>query len=340
MRAMVLDEYGGPFRRAEVDVPKPGPGEALMRIRSTGVGLTLQNIRLGRLGPIQFPRIIGHETAGDIVEVGPGVDDLRPGDRCVVHFYLTCGKCKWCLVGRETLCSNHRGYVGVAVDGAFAEYIKLPARNFLPIPPEVDYEAAAVAADAICTPWHCFTKRARVGPLDDVLIIGAGGGVAIHAVQVAKLFGARVIAADISEEKLALARQYGADIGINVRERPLPQAVREVTDGEGVDVCVDFVGSPATAQDGIASLGTSGTYVIIGVEPGTFPFNITQLILPELTLTGSRYSSRQELRESIDLVARGLVKPVVGARVALEDVGQLFDMLEKGTLLGRGAIVY
>jgi D-arabinose 1-dehydrogenase-like Zn-dependent alcohol dehydrogenase len=178
-----------------------------------------------------------------------------------------------------------------------------------------------------------------VGPLDDVLIIGAGGGVAIHAVQVAKLFGARVIAADISEEKLALAKQYGADVGINVREKPLPQAVREVTDGEGVDVCVDFVGSPTTAQDGIATLGTAGTYVIIGVEPGTLPFNITQLILPELTLTGSCYSSRQELPETIDLVARGLVRPVVGARVAPEDVGQLFDMLERGALLGRGAIV-
>src|SRR3990172_8255482 len=117
MRAMMLDEYGGRFRRAEVDVPKPGPGEALMKIRSCGVGLTLQNVRLGRVGQINFPRIIGHEAAGDIVELGPGVEGLREGERCLVYFYMTCGRCKWCLVGRETLCSDHRGYVGIGVEG-------------------------------------------------------------------------------------------------------------------------------------------------------------------------------------------------------------------------------
>lgn len=340
MRAMFLDEYGGRFRRGEADVPKPGPGEALMQVRAVGVGLTLQNIRLGRLDPITFPRILGHEAAGDIVEIGPGVENVQVGDRCTVYFYLTCGHCKWCRIGRETLCSNRRGNVGVAVDGAFAEYLKLPAENFIRLPHGLDYEAAAVAADAVCTPWHCLKERARVKPLDDVLIFGAGGGVGIHAVQMAKLFGGRVIAVDISEEKLDLARRYGADATINSRTRSVPNATRELTDGKGVEVCLDFVGLPQTAQEGIDSLGTAGTYVVIGVQPGTFPFNVTRLIRPELVITGARYSTKQELVETLDLVARGLIQPVVGKRVPLEEVQTLFDMLEAETLLGRGALTF
>ncbi|MFQ5880737.1 MAG: alcohol dehydrogenase catalytic domain-containing protein, partial [Dehalococcoidia bacterium] len=168
MRAMLLDEPGGRLRRAEVDVPKIGPGEALLRVRSCGVGLTLSHIREARGPNVKFPRIIGHEVAGDIEEVGPGVEGLTPGDRCLVHFYLFCGCCKWCRVGRETLCSDLRGNVGVVVDGGFAEYIKLPAQTFIPIPDNLDYEAAAVTADAICTPWHCMKERAKVKPLDDV----------------------------------------------------------------------------------------------------------------------------------------------------------------------------
>ncbi|MFQ5880505.1 MAG: alcohol dehydrogenase catalytic domain-containing protein, partial [Dehalococcoidia bacterium] len=155
MRAMILDEPGGRLRRAEVDVPSPGPGEALMKMRSCGVGLTLSHTRERTAPTVKVPRIIGHEVAGDIVEVGPDVDYLHEGDRCLVYYYLNCGRCKWCRVGRETLCSDLRGNVGVAVDGGFAEYIKLPAANFIRIPDELGYEAAGVTADAVCTPWHC-----------------------------------------------------------------------------------------------------------------------------------------------------------------------------------------
>ncbi|MFQ5879365.1 MAG: alcohol dehydrogenase catalytic domain-containing protein, partial [Dehalococcoidia bacterium] len=230
--------------------------------------------------------------------------------------------------------------VGVTVDGAFAEYIKLPAANFIRIPDELDYEAAGVTADAVCTPWHCMKERAKVKPLDDVMIIGAGGGVGIHAVQMAKLFGGRVIGVDISEAKLELARQYGADAVINARGESVAEAARRLTDGKGVEACVDFVGLPQTAAAGIDSLGRAGTYVIIGVQPGTFPLNITRLIGPEQVITGSRYSTKQELAETIEVVARGLVKPVVGQRVPLEEVGSLFEMLESETLPGRGALTF
>jgi D-arabinose 1-dehydrogenase-like Zn-dependent alcohol dehydrogenase len=336
---MLLDEPGGRLRRAVVDIPTPGPNEALLKVRSAGVGLTLAHIREATGPTVKFPRIIGHEIAGDIVDVGSGVAILSEGKRCLVHFYLNCWNCKWCRIGRETLCSNLRGNVGTVVDGGFAEYVKLPYQNFIPIPPEMGYEAAAVTADAICTPWHVMKSRAHVKPLDDVLVIGAGGGVGIHAVQVAKLFGARVIAVDISEEKLALCKQYGADEVINSRTHDISQEAHRLTDGKGVEVCADFVGAPETAESGITALSTAGTFVIVGVEPGAFPFNITRL-LQEQVITGNRYCSYEEMREVIQVVARGLVKPVVTKRVALEDVEEALDTISRQTLLGRAAISF
>ncbi|MFQ5879213.1 MAG: zinc-binding dehydrogenase, partial [Dehalococcoidia bacterium] len=190
------------------------------------------------------------------------------------------------------------------------------------------------------TPWHCMKERAKVKPLDDVLIIGAGGGVGIHAVQMAKLFGGRVIAVDISEAKLALCQQCGADAVIHGRDQDIAQEARRLTDGKGVEACVDFAGLPQTAEAGILSLATGGTYVIVGVEPGTFPFNITRLISGEYTITANRYCGMQEMREVIQVVAKGLVKPVVTKRVALEEVEEAFAMLANQTLLGRAAIPF
>jgi propanol-preferring alcohol dehydrogenase len=340
MKAMVMHDWGERFRLEERPLPHPGPGEALMRVRAAGVGLTLINMRNGRLGGT-VPRVMGHELGGDIVEVGPGVNDISVGDRCAVYFYLTCNRCRWCRGGRETLCENFRGYVGAARDGGFAEYVCLPAENFLPIPDGLSYEAAAVAADAVNTNWHCMRERARINPHDSVLLIGAGGGVGIHGVQVAKLFGAHIIAADISDEKLELARHWGADEAINVRKvaDPAREAMR-LTGGKGVDAAVDYVGHGETFKFAIDSLTTSGRAVVIGVGKGEVSFNPFMLVMTEQIITGSRHSTRTELIESMDVMARGLVKPVVGMRVPFTEVETIFDALKNETLLGRGSLTY
>jgi len=339
MRAMVLREWGGRLLLEERPVPDPGPGEALLRVRSAGVGLTLSHIKAGRFGG-SVPRIIGHEVAGDIVQVGPGVPEERIGERCLVYFYLNCGNCRFCLANRETLCLRHKGLVGVVTDGGYAGYLSLPARNFIPIPPELDYADAAVTADAICTPWHCFTKRAPITPLDDVLIVGAGGGVGVHGVAMAKLFGARVIAADVSDAKLDLARQAGADEAINVRTQPLPAAVHDLTEGKGVEVCVDFAGFPGTIEDGLQSLAVAGRLVVIGVQTGESRFQGPNLVRSEQTITGSRYSTKLEMRESIALVAAGKIRPVITERVPLARVNDIFDLLAEELLLGRAVLTF
>jgi propanol-preferring alcohol dehydrogenase len=340
MRAMVVPRWGEPSTLKEVAEPVAGVGEAVMKIRAGGVGLTLINMRTGRSGG-STPRIMGHELAGDIVSVGEGVTNVKVGQRCAVYFYLSCGACRWCRGGRETLCERMGGHVGVHCDGGFADLVKLPAGNFLPIPDELDYEAAALAADAVNTNWHCMRERARLDPHCEVALIGAGGGVGIHGVQVARLFGARVIAVDVSDEKLALARQWGADETINVREvNDLTAAIRKATGGRGVDAAVDYVGASETFQAAIDSLAIGGRAVAIAAMPHAVTLNTRHLVHGEREITGSRHSTRAEFIETMEIMARGLVKPVVGMRTHFTEVEHVLDEIVAQRVPGRGAVTY
>ena len=340
MRAMAVRQWGGQFVQEQRPDPTPGPGEALMKVRAGGVGLTLVKMRTGMYGGAA-PRVMGHELGGDIVAVGTGVDNVKAGDRCGVYFYLNCGHCRWCRNGRETLCTAWKGFVGVHIDGGYADYVCLPAGNFIKIPAGLDYEGAAMACDAVNTNWHCMRERAAISAHDDVLLIGAAGGVGIHGVQVAKLFGARVIAVDISEEKLALCKLWGADAVINVRAvEDVAATVKKLTDGKGVEAAVDYVGSPQTFQTAIDALATAGRAVVIGGTPGTVNVTPINLVLSEKIVTGSRHSTRAELIETMDIMARGLVKPVITKRVHFTEVEELFQDLIHERLIARGAVTY
>ena len=340
MRAMVVGKWGEAFKIEDRPDPQPAPGEAVMKVRAAGVGLTLVTMRTGIFGGTA-PRIMGHELGGDIIAVGDGVENVKMGQRCAVYFYLNCGHCRWCRNGRETLCENHGGYVGVHRDGGYAEFVSLPSENFLPIPDNLDYEGAAIAADAVNTPWHCMRERAQINPHDDVMLVGAGGGVGIHGVQVAKIFGARVIAVDISEEKLELASKWGADEVVNFRAiEDLAVEAKRLTDGKGVDAAIDFVGKPETFQACIDGLAVGGRAVVIGAQPGDVKINPVNLVITEQIVTGSRHSTRAELIETMNIMARGLVTPVVGKRLHFTEVEELFKDLQDEKLLGRGALTY
>ena len=340
MRAMVVRKWGEAFKLEERLDPQPAPGEAVMKVRAAGVGLTLVTMRTGIFGGTA-PRVMGHELGGDIIAVGDGVENVKMGQRCAVYFYLNCGHCRWCRNGRETLCEKHGGYVGVHRDGGYAEFVSLPSENFLPIPDNLDYEGAAIAADAVNTPWHCMRERAQINPHDDVMLVGAGGGVGIHGVQVAKVFGARVIAVDISEEKLELASKWGADEVVNFRAiEDLAAEAKRLTDGKGVDAAIDFVGKPETFQACIDGLAVGGRAVVIGAQPGDVKVNPVNLVITEQIVTGSRHSTRAELIETMNIMARGLVTPVVGKRLHFTEVEVLFQDLQDEKLLGRGALTY
>lgn len=341
---MVLREPGKPFVEEEYPDPVAGPGEAVAKILACGAGLTIHHARMGRVPGVDYPLIIGHEITAVITAVGEGVEGLREGDAVTAHFYVTCGRCKWCLINRETLCENFTGYIGRQVQGAYAEYIKLPARNFIKIPAGLDYEKDAaevsVICDAIATPYKV-TRRARIAPLENVAVIGAGGGVGIHMVMMAKWAHARVIAVDVAANKLGKCRDVGADEAVDASQGDVAGALMDLTGGKGVDVVVDFVSSASSMEAGVQSLGIGGRLVTLGGTGQSFQAAARNMVTKELELLGSRYCSKQELKESLDLVARGDVWPVVTETYAfnVDEVEKVHERLEVAAVTGRAVIV-
>lgn len=340
MKAMVMKEWNGPYELEDRPIPEVGPLDVLIKIKACGIGYTLTNLRAGRLGG-SVPRIIGHEIGGIVEDIGPMVTTCKPGDRVCVSFYLTCGHCKWCVNGRETLCENFGGYVGAAIDGGFAEYAKIPERNVLPIPEGIGFAEAGVTTDAVATNWHVFKERCKTKPNDRVLVVGAGGGVGIHTVQVAKVFGAHVIGVDVSDEKLELAEKYGADEVINVAGKEMSQEIMKITAGGGVDAVVDMVCTKQTLKEDIKSLGVGGTLVVVGVpqDVTSLDFEPMRLLRDELNLTGCRCATRQEIKESLELVRRGVIRPAVINTFPLDEANRVQEFIDNMELLGRTAFV-
>lgn len=343
MKALVLHEWGGSLKLEEMPIPKVGSREALVKVRACGIGLTLNWIREGKMGG-SVPRIIGHEVAGEVVEIGGQVTNVKVGERVCVYFYLTCGTCEFCRKNRETLCRNFRGYVGAVIDGGYAEYVKLPGENLLPIPDELSFEAAAIIPDAIGTPLHAVRERAQVKPPDTVIVVGAGGGVGIHTVQIAKLCGGWVIAVDTSDEKLAKTRELGADAVINDSKENFVEEAKRLTGGKGVDVVIDFVCTTDTLNKGIRSLDRGGRLVCMAVghtDPGEAILAVSPwyIVANELVLTGSRCITKQELVESIEVVRRGQIKPVITRTFSLEEVEDAHKLLAEGKIFGRAMLV-
>ena len=346
MKAMVLEKFGAALELKEVPVPKPGPNEALIKVGACGIGLTVVSMIATPGRVTSYPRIPGHEIAGTIVEVGAEVRIFRPGQRVTNHFYLTCGNCRYCRSGRETLCENFRGNVGAACDGGYAEYVVLPERNLVPIPDGVTDVDAAVASDAIATPYHACHKEAQISPGDDVLVTGAGGGVGVHMVQMARLCGGRVIAAEVSEEKLALAQEMGADEIIDARNGGILKQVRALTGGRGVDAAIDIVASSETLQACFESLAPAGRMVIIGSRPksvfgteSTFTVNAQEYLKQAQEIHGSKYVNNEEILRTLQLVKHKRIKAVVGRTFRLEQVEEAHELLRRNQIAGRAAMV-
>jgi len=346
MRAMVLPAFGAPLRLQTVPRPSIGPNDVLLRVRAAGVGLTVVIMTANPGRVTSFPRIPGHEVAGAVVEVGAEVTSVAVGARVVCHFYLTCGACRFCRSGRETLCTAFRGYVGQASDGGYAEYMAVPARNVTPIPSGVSDLDAAIASDAIATPYHACREEARVGPGDTVLIVGAGGGVGIHGVQVAKLCGGWVVGVDITDDKLDAAKAAGADAIVDGRAGDLAAQVRALTGGRGVDAAVDFVAARETLEASLASLARAGRLVIIGSRPSavfgveaTFRVDPGQMLSDMLEIHGSRYVTLTEIQQTLELLRLGRLRPVISRTFPLEGAEEAHELLRQNALIGRAALL-
>jgi len=340
MRAMMLRGPNLPFELVEQPDPVAAAGEAVARVLTCGSGLTIQHAKAGRRR-IPFPRIIGHEITGEIVEVGTGVTGLSVGDAVTAYFYLNCGHCRWCLANFEPLCGNGGGNVGLHCDGGYAEYIKLPAHIFIRLPDGLDYKNHAaeigVITDALATPYKVL-RRARVKAGETVAVIGAGGGLGIHQLMMAKWARARVIAVEVAANKFEACRRAGADAVVNPKSGDVVQALIDLTGGEGVDVVIDYVSTTATLEAGAKALGRHGRLVTLGGAGQPFQASAVDLLNKEQELLGSRYVTRTDVVEACELVARGEVFPLVTELRPLEEAEAVHARVEKGEVIGRAAL--
>src|SRR5262245_5433921 len=340
MKAMLLRGPKLPFELVQVPDPAAGPGEAVARVITCGAGLTIQHVKAGRR-KVQFPRIIGHEIAGEIVEVGAGVTNLKVGDPVTTYFYLNCGHCRWCLQNLQPLCANTGGQVGLECDGAYAEYVKLPAQNFIKLPTGLDHRKhpaeIGVVTDALATPYKVL-RRADVKAGETVAVMGAGGGLGIHQLMMAKWANTRVIAVDTKASKFEACRKAGADEVVDASQGRVVEQLLELTKGQGVDVVVDYVSATSTLEAGARALGRRGRLVTLGGSGKPFTALATDMLNKEQDLLGSRYVTRSEIVESLELVARGEVFPLVTVLRPLEEAEAVHDLVERGEVTGRAVL--
>jgi propanol-preferring alcohol dehydrogenase len=340
MKAMMLRGPNTPFELVQVPDPVAGPGEAVARVITCGAGLTIQHAKAGRR-EIKFPRIIGHEITGEIVAVGAGVSGLKVGDGVTAYFYLNCGHCRFCLSMLEPLCVNCGGNVGLECDGGYAEYIKLPAHIFIKYPETLDYKKhpaeMGVITDALATPYKVL-RHAQIKGGETVAVFGAGGGLGIHQVMMAKWANARVIAVDIATDKFEACRKAGADEIVNPRDGDVVEALRDLTHGAGVDVAIDYVSTTATQEAAVKALGQRGRMVILGGAAQPFQLPARDMLIKEQAVLGSRYVTRVEILEACDLVARGEVWPLVTVVRPMREAEVVHDLVERGQVTGRAVL--
>ncbi|HKT46388.1 MAG TPA: zinc-binding dehydrogenase [Candidatus Acidoferrales bacterium] len=337
MKAIVFHQHGGPEVLKYEEVPKPaiGANDVLVRVRACALNHLDLWVRRGIPG-IQFPlpHIPGSDIAGEIAEIGVGVSGVRVGQKVVLAPGVSCGKCPACVAGLDNRCRQFTN-LGYLIDGGCAELVRAPEVNCLPYPENLSFEEAAAIPLVFQTAWHMLVTRAELQPGDDVLVLGAGSGVGSAAIQIAKFFGARVIATAGSDAKLAKAKELGADDLINHRTQKIRDEVRRLTGKRGVDVVFEHVGA-ATWDDSVASLAPSGRLVTCGATTGyDAKIDLRFLFSRQLSLLGSYMGTKRELQTVMKLVAAGRLKPVVDRIFPLAEAASAHAYLESSSQFGK-----
>ena len=342
MKALILKGPNEPFTFEDVPDPIPQNGEAVAKVLACGSGLTIQHVKAGRT-KVNFPIIIGHEITAEIVDLRGDCGELKVGMPVTAYFYLTCGYCKWCKINRETLCNNFKGYIGRQINGGYAEYISLPAKNFIPIPLSINYKEnpieTGIISDAIATPLKVI-KKARIGITDKVGVIGAGGGLGIHMLRMLNLYNVKTIAIETKQIKEKSCRDSGASEFINPNSNSKKEVIEDFTNNSGLDVVIDFVSSKSSLETGTELLGSGGRLLTLGGSGEFFNIDSGNMLLKEIEIIGSRYCSKQEVIDSLNLVSNGLITPLVTEKVSPYQANDLHERIEKGNVIGRAGIIF
>lgn len=334
MQAVQIQQYGAADTLAIVDVatPTPGPDDVIVRIHAAGVNRLDLLLREGGVFQVPLPRIPGTDFAGEIVEAGAGVDRRRIGERVFAAPILSCGHCEHCLRGEDNRCSQF-GTVGSTIDGGYAQFVRVPARNAVALPEALDYVRGASFALTYATA-AAMLRRGRLAAGEWVMVLGANGGLGYAAVELASAMGARVIAIGRNAGTDEALRRAGAAAVMLAGPRMADEA-RELTGGRGVDLVFEHVGA-ATFEPSVAALAMDGRLVLGGVTTGTTaPLDLKAVFTRRLEVLGCRGSGRRDLDHVLDLVARERVRPCIQQVLPLAQAAQAHRLLESGVTLGK-----
>ena len=337
MRAIVFHQHGPPEVLKYTDAPEPvlRANDVLVRVKACALNHLDLWVRRGLPNvPIPLPHIPGSDIAGEIAKIGADVTNVRVGQKVVLAPLVSCGKCPACLAGLDNYCRQATN-LGYMIDGGCAEFVRAPEVNCLPYPENLKWEEAAAIPLVFQTAWHMLITRAELQPGEDVLILGAGSGVGSAAIQIAKFLGARVIATAGSDEKLAKAKELGANHLVNHKSQKIRDEVRRITNKRGVDVVFEHVGT-ATWEDSLASLAPAGRLITCGATTGyDAKVDLRFLFSRQLSLLGSYMGTKSELHTVMKLVAAGKLKPVVDRVFPLAEAAAAHAYLESGSQFGK-----
>ena len=338
MKAAVIHGYGEAFDTLayeDVRTPAAGPGELVIKIHACGVNHCDTDLRKGLFGvESAMPHVMGVDAAGEVAEVGTGVTRFKEGDRVAPHFMLSCGACDPCLAGRENLCTD-AGVLGVTVWGGYADYVKVRQDHVVRLPDALSYDDAVAGQIPFATAWEALIEVIELRAGETVLVTAAGGGVGSAGVQVAKLAGARVIAAAGSDEKLEKALALGADETINYASRNIGAEARRLTGGRGVDAALEMTGGAILVQS-IDALAPGGRLATIGAHGGErVEIDFIEFFRKHISVHGCGRSTKAQVERVLHLIAAGTLKPVIHRTFDLREAPSAHALMESRNFFGR-----
>ena len=331
MKAAIFEGSNKPLKIEEIKKPQIGKNDILVKIAACGICHTdLHYLDHGVATYKPPPLILGHEPSGHVAEVGSDVKTFKEGDKVLIPAVLTCGVCDFCRTGRENICQN-MVMLGNHINGAYAEYIQVPAKDICILPDEIPLQEGSIIADAISTPFHAVKNRAQVKPGDTVVVIGCGG-IGINIVQVAAAVGGSVIAVDVLDKKLEWAKKLGATATINpTKIERLDKEIKKMTGG-GADIAIEAIGRPDTIQEAFGTLRKGGRLVVVGFASQNINISAGKIMFFEMEIIGSLGCRPVDYPKIIELVRLGKIKvaELVTNRFPLDKINDAFDLLRSG----------
>ncbi len=337
MKAAVFYEPGGPEKIQLGEVPNPqiDQGQVLIQVKACSLNhFDLLVLREADPDNFTFPFWGGADITGVVAEVGESVNQFKIGDRVVVNPGLSCGQCEHCLNGEESQCNSY-GIIGDTIPGGFAEFIAVDETNLLKLPSQLSFEEAAATPLVFQTAWRALMSQGSLRPGEDVLILGASGGVGSASIQIAKLAGANVIAVTSNTEKMSYAKKLGADIVLNRKSGDYWGELAALTNNRGVDLVLENIGAATWAQS-LKSLVKGGRLVTFGRTTGNLAETDIKLIFwNQLRIIGSTMANRKEFSEVMQLIFQGKLNPVIDTVFPLEQAQSAYQRLHDGEQFGK-----